>query len=272
MDVLAFHLTAEVAEGDVESESEAVEWHGRSLAAFQGALLNEGQGKISAANVMGKLERAGILKRSGLRYSPTMLGRASSWLYYSPFDVSDWARNFRRLVELDRTRDDDCLAWAIGTVRTAFKGYTPREVEGDLNALSQRLQAKGITARIPAQTLAVSGLLGGVEHRGLASHQRAIVHDADRITQAIELIDKHVLRALGRDYCELIGVRLRYGCSWEEAELCRLPGIGGKRARALMDEGVGSIRDVVKKRAAVFAAVGKTIGVKARRRAKEMVN
>jgi len=151
VDVLAFHLTAEVAEGDVRTLADAVAWHSRSLAAHQGNGLEEDGALVSAENVVEKLIQAGILKRDeDGTLSATSLGRVSSWLYYSPFDIADWCSNFRRLVELDKTRDDDCLAWALGKIRTAYKTtYLPKEHERDLNELEWRLRAKGIEQLVP---------------------------------------------------------------------------------------------------------------------------
>jgi len=272
VDVLAFHLTAEVSEGDVESEQQAVAWHDRSLAAYQGQFLVEDGTEVSAGGVMARLARAGILKRTGLRYEPTMLGRVSSWLYYSPFDISDWAGNFRRLTQLDRLRSDVGLAWAVGCVKTMFDAWTPREAQSDLSDVVDELRAIGIDQRrLPPMVLAIDRLLSGETYKPLVSDQRAIAHDASRISQALSLIDKHVLRCLGQEYCDLVGLRLRYGCSWDEADLCRLPGIGAKRASILIDEGVCSVEDVVANEGLVREALGKKLAAGVIARARELV-
>lgn len=272
LDVLAFHLTAEVAEGDVTSETEAVEWHARSLAAFQGhALVEEGQ-VVSAGNVLGRLARSGILKKNGFTYDATMLGRVSSWLYYSPFDVAGWCSNFRHLLETDRLRDDDCLAWALGCVRTGFESYLPKDHEHDMQQLEWRLRAKGIENRLPPTVLAFESLLTGTEYRGMVSQTRQIAYDSDRIIAAIELIDRHVIKGLGRPYCDLLAVRVRYGCTWDEAELCRMPGVGAKRAHELVKVGILSLRDALANKAEVVAVMGKRRAIPALRRAKELIS
>lgn len=273
IDTLAFHLTAEVAEGQVRTQAEAVEWHARSLSAFQGQGLREDGHLMSAAQVMERLEKAGILKREGFAYEATMLGRVSSWLYFSPFDISNWCSNFRKLVETDRLRDDDALAWALGAVHSAFReSYMPREHENDHYDLMARLRQKGIDkVSLPATVLAYRGLLKGVEYQGLISQQRALLHDIDRVMQALSMIDRYVLKGMPASYPALLASRVRHGCSWQEADLCRLPGIGGKRARSLVDHGVTSVRDVLQNKGAVIAALGNRVAIGAIRGAKDLL-
>lgn len=273
VDTLAFHLTAEVAEGDVDTEKAALAWHSRSFASWQGKVFEE----ANAGIVITKLAKAGILTtKEGTSppvYEATMLGRVSSWLYYSPFDVSDWCGNFRKLIELDRLRDDDCLAWALGAVSTAYRGsYLPRELENELHDVEWRLRNKGIERlSLPATVLAIEGMITGTNYKPLGSLMRQLSYDSDRIIQAISLIDRYVIRALGRTYCDLVGLRLKYGCGWKEADLCRLPGVGAKKAHSLMEAGVNSIRDVIENKAAVVSAVGKRTAIGVLRAAKGLL-
>jgi len=272
VDTLAFHLTAEVAECGVSTEAEAVEWHRRSLASHQGRELEEDGSVISAAKVMGKLAGVGILKKTGFRYEATSLGRVSSWLYYSPFDIADWCSNFRKLIEMDKLKDDDCLAWALGTVKSAFSNsYLPREHESDLQDLEWRLRSKGIERlNLPPAALSFYGLLTDTHYKAMVSHQRQLANDCDRIGQAITLIDKHVLKGLGTSYCKLLNMRMRYGCKWEEAELCTIPGVGKKRARQLARSGVTTVNQILSDRASVIEAVGARLAVTIARGAKEI--
>lgn len=293
LDTLAFHLTAEVAEGDVSTEVGTVEWHSRSLAAFQGAPIAEGKAlapvgdperakqlafgqaeEVTAINVLEKLTRAGILKRDETRrYEATMLGRVASWLYFSPFDVADWCSNFRKLLERDRLRDDECLAWALGCVRTAYRdSYLPREHEDDLAEVGHRLRACGVEhVRLTPTVLAAHGALKGFTYRGITALQRGFVQDSDRVVQAIEMIDKYVIKGLGDSYTKLLGARIRYGCGWREADLCRIPGVGARRASALVEAGVTSVAQVLQRPSAVYEALGKVVGASAIRGAKGLM-
>lgn len=281
-DTLAFHLCAEVAEGDVQTAEEAVSWHARSLAAHQGHPIHQGRregdaapgGAKGAGDVLDRLHRVGIFTRNKRgKYEATPLGRVASWLYFSPFDIADWASNFRYLVEKDQIYDDDFIAWALGSVKTSYASYLPREHDRDMADLSFRLKDKGLQrARLPAACLALQGCLTGVTYKFIVGMQRGLVRDLSRILQAIELIDKHVLQSLGRDYVKALSPRIQYGCTWTEAELCRLPGIGGKKATLLVREGLDSLRSVAEAgKAELQAILGKKTGIKAWRAARELV-
>lgn len=266
VDTLAFHLTAEVAEGEVRTAEDAVAWYERSLAHFQGLRLPD------PARVLEKLVKVKILERDGVEYRATMLGRVASWLYFSPFDVSGWYFNFQRLVELDRLRDDSCLAWALGNVKTGFDSYLPREHNRHMFELSQKLRSKGIEhGQLAPPVLAIEGMLRAIDYKALAAARRSVSHDADRITQAVSLIDRYVLRSLGSEYVDLLRVRLRYECTWKEAELCRLPGIGARRAGMLIKAGIESLDDVARKPNRVAKTIGQKIAGTAVERAKELI-
>lgn len=279
LDILAFHLNAEVAEGQVETRRDALEWHSRSLAAFQGQKLAIDGFGLSAASVLDLLEKAGTVSgeedEDGTRiYKPTMLGRATSWLYFSPFDMSSWASNFRRLVQMDRLRDTECVAWALGNIKTAFgDSFLPRELENRSNTMLAQIRARGLD---------ISGLspLAVVYHIALTgdnvpvvnSAKRQAIFDIERVIGAVELIDKYVLgNSLGRAYCGAVAARVKHGCSWVQAELCRLPGVGGVRARNLVKAGLTSILDVAENRETVYRVLGKKIGAPAVRSARELV-
>jgi len=271
VDTLAFHLVSEVAEGDVETKKEAVAWHDRSLAAFQGSTLAVDGSLCSAARVLDDLAKCGVLSEDAGRYSATMLGRVASWLYYSPFDVAGWCSNFRRLVGLDKTKDDDCIAWALGNVKSAFRNtYLPREHEGDLMEVGRRLRAHSIDGALAPAVLAFQGLITGTDYKGMASVQRQLDYDADRIIQCVKLIDQYVIKGLGKTYCSLLGMRVRYGATWEEAGLCAIPGVGAKRARQLVRAGVTSVAKVLDERGAVIAALGQKTALVVFRGAKDI--
>ncbi len=303
-DTLAFHLTAEVAEQWVRTDVEAASWHVRSLASLQGATKRPDE----LREVLEKLGRVGIMKQDrGIdccdapgcslpvketisgpvcpaghggaptkvmpAYSATMLGKVSSWLYFSPFDIADWAGHLRWLVEKDRTRDDDCLAWAIGHIKTSFdEDYIPRDVDREVGKLSAALAQKRVEPYFRMSTLQVAAWasLKGIHLNGIGGAQRGLQHDAPRVAQAFELIDKYVVRALGSTWCKQVALRLRYGCGWDEADLCRLPGVGGVRAKALVRAGLRSVADVAMKPNLVTQTLGKKIAEKALRVAKAL--
>lgn len=276
VNTLAFHLVAEVAEGDVKDSKSAVKWYERSLAHLQGLVLPEEDQVVSAKRVMQDLRRCGVLAcNEAGTYEATQLGRVASTLYYSPFDVGDWASNFRWASENDKHYNDDVVAWALGNVRTAYiDTWLPKEHEGDMGNLEWRLAQTGVgRLNCPPAVLSFHGLLTGTKYRGLKSHMRQLEFDGDRIMQAITQIDAKVLKTLGRTYCETLSLRLQYGCSWQEAELCQIPGVGAKRASALIEAGFEKVEDVLDKdrRADLVATLGQKTSVSTVRGAKEVM-
>lgn len=270
---LAFHLTAEVAEGSVRTTADAVAWHARSLAAQQGRGLDQEGKVLSASRVMHDLCQCGVLKEEDGSYEATQLGHVASRLYYSPFDVADWASNFRWAAERDKHHNDDVVAWALGNVRSAYsKSYLPKEHAGDMGDLEWRLGQVGVdrASNLPPACLAFRGMIEGTKYRAMSSYQRQLEYDADRIMQAITMIDARVLKSLGKTYCDGLGMRLRYGCSWEEADLCHIPGVGSRRARQLAAAGVSGVMDVLENRKKVVDALGSKIAQSVIRGAKEV--
>jgi replicative superfamily II helicase len=181
-------------------------------------------------------------------YAATQLGKVASWLYFSPFDVADWASNFRRVASADKLRHDAAIAWALGHVKTALKEpRMPRELETLAESFADSLRAQRIEfLRVTQEMLAYRAILRGESVRELAAIQRGIQFDGERVVQAIKLIDSRVLRSFPEGYADALALRLKYGVGWTEAELCRLPGIGGRRAQQLVAAGVESIADVVR--------------------------
>lgn len=267
-DTVAFHLTAEVAEGEVSTPDQAEKWYSRSFAALTGEPPDDELG-----STMDRLSKVGILRQSGLSYEATALGRVASWLYFSPFDVADWCSNFRKLIELDKLRDDDALAWALGCVKTSFKrDYIPKEHQDDSQNLSERLRRMGIEhGRLSSLVLATEGCLKNIDYDGLVSQQRGLFHDADRVAQALSMIDKHVLKSLGPRFPRLLALRVQYRVGWDEAALCEIPGIGGKRAQLLSNAGLRSVDEVLKRPDLVRRVLGGKIAERVVRSAKDLV-
>lgn len=273
VETLAFHLTAEISEGHVKTTQDAMAWHARSLAAHQGKALVEDGSMVSASWVLKRLVKVGVLEIKNDQYRPTQIGRISSWLYFSPFDVADWCSNFRRLIREDRVKDDVSLAWALGARKSAFvKSYIPKDLQGEVSDFVRELRARGFRGeRVSVETMAAYGILRGDTNRLIVSQQRQLHRDSARIVQAVELLDDRVMRGLGRTYCELLKTRLQHGCTWTEADLVQLPGIGGRRARALVKAGIKSIEDLVDRPQAARSAVGKVTAEKALTRAREIL-
>lgn len=281
LDELAFHLTAEVSDGDVRTPAAAVEWHARSFAALQGESMDEGHEAQeddtqapSAWQVVSRLCRVGVLARTPQNeIEATPLGRVAAHLYFSPFDAAWWAGAFRRLAEQGLTRDDMAIAWAVGEAPSFRRGdYIAKDLKDEHARFADNLSTLGIPDTEPTtKTMALWYHLRGIEPPdALRPVLRGFQRDAGRVSQAISQIDRRVLRVLGTIYCELLGIRFAYGVNWEAADICRLPGIGPKRAEQLLGLGIRSIAQVVENETRVLRTLGAKIGGDAIAKAKEI--
>ncbi len=281
LDELAFHLTAEVSDGDVRTPAAAVEWHARSFAALQGESMDEGHEAQeddtqapSAWQVVSRLCRVGVLARTPQNeIEATPLGRVAAHLYFSPFDAAWWAGAFRRLAEQGLTRDDMAIAWAVGEAPSFRRGdYIAKDLKDEHARFADNLSTLGIPDTEPTtKTMALWYHLRGIEPPdALRPVLRGFQRDAGRVSQAISQIDRRVLRVLGTIYCELLGIRVAYGVNWEAADICRLPGIGPKRAEQLLGLGIRSIAQVVENETRVLRTLGAKIGGDAIAKAKEI--
>lgn len=281
LDELAFHLTAEVSDGEVRTPAAAVEWHARSFAALQGESMDEGHEAQeddtqapSAWQVVSRLCRVGVLARTPQNeIEATPLGRVAAHLYFSPFDAAWWAGAFRRLAEQGLTRDDMAIAWAVGEAPSFRRGdYIAKDLKDEHARFADNLSTLGIPDTEPTtKTMALWYHLRGLEPPdALRPVLRGFQRDAGRVSQAISQIDRRVLRVLGTIYCELLGIRVAYGVNWEAADICRLPGIGPKRAEQLLGLGIRSIAQVVENETQVLRTLGAKIGGDAIAKAKEI--
>lgn len=255
---LAFHLTAEIADGDVRTVSDAETWFRRSLAHMQGIQCED------LESLLLSLTKSGILTLEDGEYTATMLGRVSSWLYFSPFDIADWCGNFRAVMRVDKTRSDALVAWALGTVKTSWSQHLPRDAQLDHGRLAESVRdTLGEPRSVSPSAVAVGQLMRGFRKGPLVSVQRSVQRDIDRICQALKLIDKHVLKGFGDHYWDLVATRVKNGCSWTAAELCSIPGIGSKRAEALIESGITSVKQAARSKSLLISTLGPTRGLKA---------
>lgn len=274
-DNLAFHLTAEIAINNVKTQEDASAWHKRSLAHFQGLILEDmdEEEECSAESVLERLVECNILDEVGEEnYKVTMLGRVASWLYFSPFDISDWAKNFRRLEYLGKQKDPTCLAWALGSINTRYKGWIPGDLKKASAEFIMELKSKGIEIKTTnTDCIAYEYAIRGYNHKSVKHVIRGLRHDSDRVLQALKLIDNFYLKLYSPEYFERLRARVSYGCSWEEASLCSLPNVGAKRAEALMEGGVTSLEDVTRKKGRVRSILGEKISGAVIRKAVELL-
>lgn len=91
--VMAFHTLAEIQNRVITNSLTMLKWYQRSLAYFQGEEFNIDDAK----GLLDDLEKMEMVINKETHYTLTGLGRVSGWLYYSPYDVYGWYKNFSKL-------------------------------------------------------------------------------------------------------------------------------------------------------------------------------
>lgn len=178
--VMAFHVLAEIQNRVVTDSRTLLKWYSRSLAYFQGEEFTMEDSK----GLLDDLEKMEMVINKGTYYTLTGLGKVSGWLYYSPYDVYGWYRNFHftfrgkypnppgvaadfstnwggliKVTQEDLNKlasqivqpqlpilDDTTLAWALTDIPSNDWGYIPKEVQTECEEMKWKLRNRGIQA------------------------------------------------------------------------------------------------------------------------------
>jgi replicative superfamily II helicase len=235
---LAFHVLAEIHSREIDSVHSLMRWYSRSLACRQGVYPFSTE---DARALMEDLEKMEMIGYSGVKPFVTGLGKVSAWLYFSPYDIYAWYKNFKLVIERDLL-DDITLAWALGDIPSNDLGYIPKEVREDCYEWRWILRNRGIQASDALPSIvAINHALTGVDMDSeiglLKAIRRGIIFDIDRVVSALSLIDEMYAKWGKRELWSSLPIRIKYGIPDEMVKLVKIPGIGGKRARKLWDKG-----------------------------------
>ena len=249
--ILAFHVLAEVQNRVITDTKTFQKWYARSLAYFQGLEF----GLDDCAGLLNDLVKMEMLADRGSYFALTGLGRVSSWLYYSPYDVYGWFKNFKQIFGMTEV-DDLSLAWALTDIPTNDWGYIPKEVAGEADEVAWKLRNRGIqpSPAVHVSLAAYKCLRGEDLGAGtLKATARGLRYDMRRINQALELIDSMYAKWEKKELWKIFPTRIQYGIPEEMVELVKIPGIGGVKARKMWDKGIRSLSDVLEKPEAMKA-------------------
>jgi len=243
---LAFHIVSEIAEGTVYDYKTAYNWYQRSLAHHQNLFLISKLDWSSAENliedVLNRLVGCGAVRKDlttgDLKVSA--IGRVASWFYFNPFDVSDWANNFKKILAYNKPTLAD-IAWALGNTATAKEDYGLKRLPDTIKKIEYDLTDNQVSMSdsVRKHVLSIYYLLSGkdaeiVELRNTMSVYRM---DGARIGQALPLlgnIGRYFKGLPSEDLLLEIPYRLQYGMGNRGMELLVLPGVGVKTAKQLM--------------------------------------
>lgn len=247
IDNLIFHVVSEIAEGNIKNEMDFIEWYSRSLAAYQGCKIE----KEDASILFNLLEKIRAIKKDGSCYVATGLGKVSSVMYMSPYNVYEWYKNFSFLFKEreDLANNDLGIVWGIANCRMYDVGYV------NANDLDYALMFVSMCKKEKLEidnSKAVNGYMltaccGYEKLEAQIEKQRAYVirMDIERVLQTIALIDSLYANWGRKNLWDKLGIRFTYGVLDKYVDLCRLRGIGAVRSRLLYSVGVRNRTDMI---------------------------
>ena len=190
----------------------------------------------------------------------------SAWLYFSPYDIYAWYRNFGRIFENPAERQakesgldnynqnranavelsNESLAWAIADIPANDLGYIRKDLMYHCDSWKWILKNRGInvTSACPS-VIGAFNALSAKNDKLFDNFKRTVIFDISRQCQALTLIDEMYANWGKKDFWRTLPSRIMYGIPEEMIDLVRIPGIGGVRARKLWSRGFKTLEDLI---------------------------
>lgn len=243
--VLAFHLVSEIHQETIKTKEDIHGWYNRSLAHFQANELDD----TIVDSTIDLLKKCGAVWEEDGVFTVTSIGKIASLFYYSPFDVSDLARNFEFLFDNKKEEDDLSLAVALGNIDTHRWGIVSRSEREDMSMFANTVALKFGKNVLKESAIKAAyvyhQLLTGVTNPIFASMSRALQFDFPRLNQVLQAIDGFKGKWNKRQWLRELQLRMTYGVKGPMLFLCQLPHIGKARANKMYKAGIKSLHDVV---------------------------
>lgn len=232
---LAFHLVSEIHHGNISTKSDIHEWYGRSLAYFQYEELEDS----IVDKTIDLLVRVGAVKEVNGKYEVTSVGKVSSMLYYSPFDVADLRRNFKFLFSRGFEGNDLAVSMALGNVDSIRCGFVSKAEKDEMEEFSSKVN-KAFGEQLDSTLKGAHAyfcLLNGHPLGSFTSMARGLQMDFDRLASVLNLLDSMAAKWGKSSFFRDLSMRVMYGVRPELVGLCRIPGVGRVRAERLYAAG-----------------------------------
>lgn len=244
---LIFHIVAEIYNKIVKNPMEVQEWFNTSFASVLGGIISI----TTAQNIFDELLNIKMIrkKKTNLDYCVTPLGMISTWLYLNPYDVFSWYCNFNKLNNEDMFDEDDdvAISWAIGNINSHIKeGYITEDEANEMSSYEYLLRKKRLKtygASLKPCYCIYKSLRGEIANK-MITFQRSIEADIERWLSGIILIDSMYTKWGMKRELETVAIRVKYGCTSEQAELCRVRGVGKAILKKLWNQNIRSARDI----------------------------
>jgi replicative superfamily II helicase len=242
---LAFHLVSEIHHGQISTLKDIHHWYGKSLAYFQ---YNDLEDSI-VDQTMDLLMRVGAVKEVEGKYEVTSVGKVSSMMYYSPFDVADLRRNFKFLFGNGLHINDMAVALALGNVDSIRMGFVTRAEKDEMEDFASRVQnafGGGYLESSIKGAYAYYCLLNGHTLGPFNAMARGLQMDFERLASVLNMLDSMAAKWNKRDFFSNLSLRIAYGVRPELIDLCKVPNVGKVRAERLYAAGIRKPADMLK--------------------------
>jgi len=242
---LAFHLVSEIHHGQISTLKDIHHWYGKSLAYFQ---YNDLEDSI-VDKTMDLLMRVGAVKEVDGKYEVTSVGKVSSMMYYSPFDVADLRRNFKFLFGNGLHINDMAVALALGNVDSIRMGFVTRAEKDEMEDFASKVQnafGGGYLESSIKGAYSYYCLLNGYTLGPFNAMARGLQMDFERLASVLNMLDSMAAKWNRRDFFNNLSLRIAYGVRPELIDLCKVPNVGKVRAERLYAAGIRKPADMLK--------------------------
>lgn len=231
---LAFHIVAEIHQGNIKTKEGFHLWFRRSLANFQDHDFDDDL--IDRTIELLKQYNAVIME--GEEYQCTAVGKIASMFYYSPFDVSDLKRNFNTLFNEKKQDNDYAVSMCLGNIDSHRWGICNKnEREAIAQYIGYVEKMYGVGKFTPGSLKAGAAyyylMKGRKDITSIGGIQGTLVADLDRTMQVINSIDTMASKWDRQKWFDILRLRCRYGVEPDLVQLVQIPNVGQARAKKL---------------------------------------
>jgi replicative superfamily II helicase len=253
---LAFHIVAEIHQGNVKNKEGFKAWFRKSLAHYQDHAFDD----QVIERTIDLLDQCKAVFLEDGEYKCSAIGKVASMFYHSPFDVSDLRRNFKFLFDDKKDHDDHVISLCFGNIDThrwAICNKFEKEVIAAYQGKIEKMFGKG---KFTDGALKVSAayyylLKGKRDMPAIAGLQGMLLADLERTLQVLSAIDTMSCRWDRHNWFKITGLRVRYGVEPDLVELCQIPNVKQARAKKLKAKKIRTVEDFLAYDAKALAAI-----------------
>jgi replicative superfamily II helicase len=278
--IAGFHIIGEIVNRNVVTRNDVYRWYNRTLASRQDVKID----KDYVDKLVDYLIRNEAIKEidSGIgdgvkKLVETEVGKACTYFYLRPDVLKDMMDNWDKIFAMGIENNDFVLTRALSRIRSYDEMIVSKSEKSYIESYHKASKSMEQTfgggsegqSKVGQAYLNMIKGVKGVEVidgkkviNPLASLQRGLQNDIERIFQSMMYIDAKYSKWGKGSFWSSIGVRMKYGIGPELVDLVKLEGVGGSYAKKLYDAGIkASVELVTKKKEAIMALGARYPGI-----------